>query len=79
MQNNIGFCYFLSNIHGSGFIYYNTSTTNINRKTKTIVCRIKNNCRKYDKLHNQKLVDIKVNADLVPENRSAKIKVTINK
>ena len=65
---------------GSGaFINYNTSTLNHYRTEKEgIIASVdyEKQLGKYDKIAQPKVIDVKVNADLFPENRSAKIKVT---
>jgi hypothetical protein len=65
---------------GSGiFINYNTSTLNhyITEKEGTVgAANYEKQLSKYDKIAQPKVIDVKVNADLYPENRSAKIKVT---
>jgi ABC-2 type transport system permease protein len=64
---------------GSGaFINYNTSTINKYRTEKqgTIgQANYEKQLGKYDKIPQPKVIDVKVTADLFPENRSAKIKV----
>jgi ABC-type transport system involved in multi-copper enzyme maturation permease subunit len=73
------FVIFLAIFIGSGsFIYYNTSVLNKYKteKQRTIAsAEYEKQLSKYDKIAQPKVIDIKVNADLVPENRSAKIKV----
>lgn len=62
-----------------GFIYYNTKILN-NYKTvkeRTIAsAEYEKQLSKYDKIVQPKVIDVKVDADLFPENRSAKVKVT---
>ena len=65
---------------GSGaFINYNTSTLNKYRTAKqgTIAtAEYEKQLSKYDRIAQPKVVDVKLNADLIPENRTAKIKST---
>ena len=74
------FVIFLAIFVGSGiFINYNTRTVN-NYKTEKqgIIDRAEyeKQLGKYDKIAQPKVIDVKVNADLFPEKRSAKVKVT---
>lgn len=73
------FVVFLLVFIGSGaFINYNTSTINKYRTEKqgTIgQANYEKQLGKYDKIPQPKVIDVKVTADLFPENRSAKIKV----
>lgn len=65
---------------GSGaFINYNTKTLNKYRTVEqgTIEsAKYEKQLSKYDKIAQPKVIDVKINADLFPENRSAKIKTT---
>tara|TARA_R110001583_G_scaffold70470_2_gene199448 strand:+ start:146 stop:3595 length:3450 start_codon:yes stop_codon:yes gene_type:complete len=64
---------------GSGaFINYNTKTINNYKSVKagTIgTANYEKTLSKYDKIAQPKVIDVKINADLVPEERSAKIKI----
>jgi ABC-type transport system involved in multi-copper enzyme maturation permease subunit len=74
------FILFIGVFIGSGiFINYNTSTLNNYRTVKegTIgQAEYEKQLSKYDKIPQPKIIDVKVNADLFPEKRSAKVKVT---
>lgn len=62
-----------------GFIYYNTTILNNYKTEKERIiasAEYEKQLSKYDKIAQPKVIDVKVNADLFPENRSAKIKVT---
>ena len=65
---------------GSGvFINYNTSTLNHYQTKKEGIkasAEYEKQLSKYYKIPQPKVIDVKVNADLFPEKRSAKIKVT---
>jgi ABC-2 type transport system permease protein len=65
---------------GSGaFINYNTKTlNNYQTKKQGIISSAdyEKQLSKYDKIPQPKIIDVKVNADLFPEKRAAKIKVT---
>lgn len=65
---------------GSGlFINYNTSTLNHYKTEKEGIIASANyekKLSKYDKIPQPKVIDVKVNADLFPEKRSARIKST---
>ncbi len=65
---------------GSGiFINYNTSVINKYRTNKEGIigqAAYEKQLSKYDKIPQPKVIDVKVNADLVPEERKATIKVT---
>lgn len=67
------------------FINYNTKTLNKYRTQKTTTAgsaEYEKQLSKYDKIAQPKVIDVKVNADLMPENRSAKIKtafILVNK
>ena len=73
------FVLFIAIFISSGlFINYNTNTLNHYRTVKqgTIgQADYEKQLSKYDKIAQPKIIDVKVNADLFPENRSAKIKV----
>lgn len=64
---------------GSGlFINYNTSTLNNYRTKKQGIigqANYEKTLSKYDKIPQPKIIDVKVIADLSPENRSAKVKI----
>ena len=71
---------------GSGaFINYNTKTLNNYRTVKSGTKRIadyEKTLSKYDRIAQPKVIDVKINADLIPEERSATIKtkyVMVNK
>lgn len=65
---------------GSGvFINYNTKTLNNYRTVKqgTVgAAEYEKQLSIYDKIAQPKVIDVKVNADLIPENRTVKIKTT---
>lgn len=61
------------------FINYNTSTLNHYKTEKQGIkasAEYEKQLSKYDKIAQPKVISVKVNADLFPENRTAKIKVT---
>ena len=65
---------------GSGvFINYNTKTLNnykTVKQTKLATAEYEKLLSKYDRIAQPKVIDVKLNADLFPETRSAKMKVT---
>ena len=65
---------------GSGaFINYNTKNINKYRTTEEgeiALAEYEKTLSKYDKIAQPKVIDVKVNADLMPEKRSARIKTT---
>lgn len=73
------FVLFLALFIGSGvFINYNTSVLNNYRTNKQGIigrANYEKTLSKYDKIPQPKIIDVKVNADLFPEKRSATIKV----
>lgn len=74
------FATFLAIFVGSGiFINYNTKILNKYRTVKEGKigqAEYEKQLSKYDRIAQPKVIDVKVNADLFPEKRSAKIKVT---
>jgi len=74
------FVIFIGVFIGSGiFINYNTKTLNNYRTSKqgTISrAEYEKQLGKYDRIAQPKVIDVKINADLFPEKRSAQLKVT---
>ncbi|WP_282121792.1 ABC transporter permease/M1 family aminopeptidase [Algibacter mikhailovii] len=70
---------FIVFIASGAFINYNTKTVNKYRTVKQGIlgqAEYEKQLNKYDQIAQPKVIDVKVNADLFPEKRSAKIKAT---